>query len=274
MKCKINDYPFIFTLFVLIAMVNLAFSQEQRQEKSSWFFYWGWNNAAYTKSDIDFKGEHYQFSLDKVVAHDRQSPFNLKLYLNPKTITIPQYNIRLGYHFSDRYAISIGTDHMKYVADSNQIVRISGRITQTGTIYDRDYDADTISLKRGFLLFEHTDGLNYINADLRRRLWKKNIRSFTIDAYAGAGIGILFPRTNTTLLNYKRYDEFHVAGFGSHIMISPRILWKKHFFIQSELKFGFIDMPDIRTTEFKTDRAKQHFLFIQSNYLFGWRFIL
>ena len=48
----------------------------------------------------------------------------------------------------------------------------------------------------------------------------------------------------------------------------------KRCFIQSELKGGFINMPDIRTTENKSDRASQHFFFTQINFLVGYSFSL
>ena len=35
---------------------------------------------------------------------------------------------------------------------------------------------------------------------------------------------------------------------------------------------GFINMPDIRTTNNLADRASQHFFFIQANLVFGYRF--
>jgi len=45
-----------------------------------------------------------------------------------------------------------------------------------------------------------------------------------------------------------------------------------HFFIQSEFKGGFINMPDIRTTNNPSDRASQNFWFTQWNWVFGYAF--
>jgi len=39
----------------------------------------------------------------------------------------------------------------------------------------------------------------------------------------------------------------------------------------SELKGGFIHMPDIRTTLIPIDKASQHFFFSQANIVFGVR---
>ncbi len=86
--------------------------------------------------------------------------------------------------------------------------------------------------------------------------------------------GVLYPRTNTTLLNNPRYDEFHVAGFGVAAVGSAQLSFFKHFFVQSEMKAGYINMPDIRTTMHLIDKASQHFEFFQYNILFGGQFML
>ena len=43
----------------------------------------------------------------------------------------------------------------------------------------------------------------------------------------------------------------------------------KHYFIQTELKGGYINMNDIRTTKNSADSAQQHFWFLQSIVSFG-----
>jgi hypothetical protein len=65
-----------------------------------------------------------------VVAHDRQSKFG-RDYLNPGRISIPQYNLRFKYYISDKYSISIGWDHMKYVVDIPQRIHVYGTIGET-----------------------------------------------------------------------------------------------------------------------------------------------
>ena len=43
----------------------------------------------------------------------------------------------------------------------------------------------------------------------------------------------------------------------------------KHFFIEADLKGGYIDMPDIRTTMNTTDSASQHFFYLQRIFSVG-----
>lgn len=245
---------------------------ELNNNKGRLFAYWGWNIAWYTHSDISFAGSDYHFKLYDVVAKDKPTAFDVGIYFNPEKATIPQYNFRIGYFINDHYSLSIGTDHMKYVMQSGQSVKISGKIENSGTTYDGTYYENDFVVAPDFLLFEHTDGLNYPNIELRRSdclLGNKKVRLSTI---IGLGIGILYPKTNTTLLGKGRYDAFHLAGYGMDALIGLNAEFFKHFFIQTELKGGYINMPDIRTTKSKSDFAKQSFFFAQYNVVFGYTF--
>lgn len=103
---------------------------------------------------------------------------------------------------------------MKYVVQQNQTVKVSGNIAGTGTQYDGTYDNNNVIIRDGFLKYEHTDGLNYLNFDLRRfdRIfdWNKVQIHFT----EGVGVGGLYPRSDVTLINNERNDKFHLAGYG------------------------------------------------------------
>ena len=158
---------------------------------------------------------------------------------------------------------------MKYVVQTDQVVKISGRIDGSQSVYDGYYSNEDIRLTKDFLQFEHTDGLNFLNFELRRFDEIYRIHSLIINLTEGVGAGILFPRTNTTLLNNPRYDEFHLAGYGLSAVIGLNVKFYKYFFVQSEFKEGFINMPDIRTTQSSTGKASQYFFFSQLNLVFG-----
>ena len=261
-------------VLVCLLFPVFAFSQSTAHRAGEMYIYWGWNRSVYSRSTLHFTGKDYDFKLYDVVAKDRQSPFNAKLYFNPATITIPQYNLRIGVYLNEKYDLSFGADHMKYVMVNDKDVLIAGYINNSGTDYDGSYDLDTINLSRDFLLFEHTDGLNYENIELRRSDVLFGSKWFRIESRLGAGAGVLVPKTNTTLLNNQRYDEFHLAGYGLGIVGGLHFSFFNHFFIQFEAKGGFIHMPDIRTTMYKADRASQHFFFAQFNGVFGANFNL
>lgn len=261
----------IFLLFT----INSCFSQpppltiqEQSKHKGDFYFYWGWNWGWYTKSTIDFKGNDYDFTLTKVRAKDRQSQFKLD-YFNPSTATIPQYNFRVGYFITDKYSLTLGIDHMKYVVQLHQMVKIDGHIVDTGGEFDGEYANENIEIRPDFLLFEHTDGLNYINAELRHLEELTGSKQIKLSLVKGLGAGVLLPKTNVTILGSERHDEFHLSGFGISALLGANVAFGRVFFFQTEWKGGYFNMPDIRTTNSQVDSAKQAFFFSQLNIVFG-----
>lgn len=267
-----------YSIFIGLLLIGVTVFGQAEMGKSSlegqWYVYWGWNRGWYTNSDIRFEGEDYDFTLNKVVAKDRQSHFDVKTYLSPTYITIPQYNFRIGYCLNDYWDISFGVDHMKYVVQQYQTVGINGVIGHTDTQYDGMYSNDQIKLTDDFLQFEHTDGLNYGNLEARHTSTFLEREKIDISVIKGAGVGVLYPKTNTVLVGKARYDEFHLAGFGLAGVVGVNATFWDWLFIQSELKGGYISMPDIRTTLSPTDKASQDFMFLQWNVVFGGRFRL
>ena len=273
-------YQFILSTlsltFSFTGMAQFEFVKDNPYKKGDFYMYWGWNRAAYSNSDIHFKGDDYDFTLNDVIAKDRQSEFSFKTYFSPSSITIPQYNFRIGYFFHDKYNISFGADHMKYVVqnrigDAYQNVRIDGEINN-GSKFNGIYNNDTIHLTEDFLLFEHTDGLNYENIEVRRFDVLFSRKNFQFAANEGFGVGALVPRTASTLMSNPRNDKFHLAGYGTGLVLSLNMTFFRYFFAQTEWKGGFIHMPDIRTTPSKSDRASQFFWYSQYNIVFGANF--
>ncbi len=276
---------FLLILLTLFLFSNHSFSQTKPIEKEKYtahnkgkfFFYWGGNRDYYTESDITFKGDNYNFTLNDVKAHDKPQGWHID-YLNPTRMTIPQTNFRMGYYISDKYNISLGVDHMKYVMTQFQTVTMNGKIdlpdTDQGSTFNGDYANSQMVMTEDFLKFEHTDGLNYVNTEITRvddisKILHLNTDKIQLNTLVGAGFGLLYPKTNTTLLMKERHDDFHISGYGIGIKTGLNLTLFKYFFIQSELKGGYINMPDIKTTKSSTDSASQNFMFLQTNIVFG-----
>lgn len=264
--------PGIVAAMLLLCVQGVAQNQSPSTEspqKGKLYFYWGWNWDWYSHSNIHYTGDQYDFNLLDVAALDKPKKFSFGAYFNPGVATIPQYNFRIGYFISDHLSVSLGTDHMKYVVTPDQVVSISGYIEDSETVYDGVYSEEDIALSTDFLQLEHTDGLNYINVDVRRFDNLFNWGKISINLTEGLGGGVLLPKTNSTLLNYDTYDEFHLAGYGFSGLVGLNLTFFKNFFLQSEFKAGYINMPDIRTTSDTVDKASQDFLFYQLNFVFG-----
>jgi hypothetical protein len=270
-----------FLLFVLFGFSSNTFAQEQiniqdkytENNKGKFFVSWGGNRDNYSKSDITFKGKDYNFTIKNADAHDKPKGWHVD-YVNPVRMTIPQTNFRLGYFISNKYSVAIGVDHMKYVMAQDKAVKLNGFYPNPGT-YDELLPNNQILLTEKFLTYEHTDGLNYVNTEVSRhddisKLFRlPNIDKVQINVTEGLGFGMLYPKTNTMLLGKQRHDDFHVSGFGTSLKAGLNVTFFKHFYIQGELKGGYINMQDIRTTQSIEDSASQDFFFFQRIIAFG-----
>lgn len=281
----LNKYIFVlvvlfFSTTSFVGQENTVFTKKNKVvNKGKFFVYWGWNWASYTDSDIRFKGNNYDFTLRNVKSHDTPSEFSFKKYFGITNITKPQTNARIGYFFKENYTISIGLDHMKYVVNNDQFVNIDGNINIGNSKYDGTYNAQPIQLTEDFLRLEHTDGLNYINVQLYRfddisSWFGLSSDNLQINLTEGIGMGVLYPKTDTTLLGNERHDDFHLSGYGISAGFGLNITFLKHFFIQADVKAGYINMSDIKTSLNPLDSASQSFLFLQNNILIGGRFRL
>lgn len=277
---SLKGFLIILSTFSLNAQ-NPKTIKNTTSNKGKFFFSWGGNRESYSKSDIHFKGENYDFTIKDATAKDKGKGWHID-YINPTRITNPQTNAKIGYFISDKHSISIGVDHMKYVMKRNQNKVVDGYInlanTEDGSIYNGTYNNQNFFVSEDFLKFEHTDGLNYIYTEFSRHdnissLFNlKNTDKFQININEGISGGILLPKTNATLLQKERHDAFHVSGYGVALRAGIDFTFFKHFFVQLDLKGGYINMPNIRTTNNSADSASQHFTYLQRIVSFGGKF--
>ena len=251
--------------------------------KGNFYGLWGYNNSWYKKSDIHFSGPGYNFVLKDVVAHDRQSPYKLK-YLAPANISIPQYNLRLGYFIKDNYSISIGWDHMKYVMDIPQKVKVSGYIDDeisdpnnpilTGG-YAGVYENYLLEVKEDMLTFEHTDGYNYASVEIERYddIWvsKSQLRTLTMET--GFGAGLIIPRSDVRFFGEGKNHMWNVAGYGASVKVGLKFYMNKGLFLQYTSKLGTSNLTTIRTTgRNKFDNASQKISYIENFLAIGYQY--
>ncbi len=274
MKTLFLPLTFLLVNFQLFSQETIKIQDRYTaHNKGKFFVSWGGNRETFSKSDIHFKGTDYDFTIYDVSAKDRPKGWHID-YINPGRMTIPQTNFRMGYFVNDHYSVAIGVDHMKYVMNQDIAVNISGNYPNKNT-FGEVLPNNQVLLTEAFLTFEHTDGLNYVNTEVSRhddisKLFQiGNTDKIQVNLTEGIGVGLLYPKTNAKVFNKERHDDFHVSGYGASIKAGLNITFYKHFYIQGELKGGYINMPDIKTTYSNTDSASQEFFFFQKIIAFG-----
>ncbi len=232
---------------------------------------WGYNWSHYTKSDIHFIGDNYNFKLNNVRAKDRQSPFSAKLYFMPATFTIPQYNYSISY-IKGKNTFSLGMDHMKYVVVQNQNVLINGIIEiDASKEYEGSYEDNNILIRPDLLDFEHSDGLNYLNFHWERAAFRKVIieNKVVLSIPLGIGLGIYIPKTKVILFGNGMDNRFNIAGYGFSVKSSLKFDFFRCFYLKGSLKSGWVHLPSVLTLGTTNDRAKHAFGFIEEYFTVG-----
>lgn len=235
-------------------------------DKGTFFFYWGYNRSYYTKSDIRFVGSDYDFKLKNVTAYDRPDTFSVKNYFSPNRLTIPQYNGRLGYYFNNRWAITVGVDHYKYVmADQNHVL-LDGHIGQgVDSTWSGNYNDQPVVTDRNKFHYENTNGCNFIRFELMRsfdlyELGKR--RQIALTGNIGAGVG---PCVTFNDLNFGGRHTIatpSLSGFALGLNGSLRLEFFKHFFVQMESGLGYVNLVHVKTRpDDRNQFARQDFCF-------------
>ena len=295
---------FRYLIFILFCFISTAIPGQQSDyqaaktidfklhEKGKFYINWGYNISWYNKSDIHFSGQGHDFILYNVVAHDRPSELSLD-YIKPATWSIPQFNFRFGYFISDNLSISGGWDHMKYVADDFQTVKMYGYLDPSHVSdqlmrsnmekFDARYSPsglynglDVVMTPDDFIHYEHTDGLNYASVDIERyfELWQcSKYDRFGMTLVTGAGAGLIIPRTDAHLFGSGENHYWNVAGWGSSLKAGLQINLTKLIYMQSDFKYGYLQLSNVHTSIHKDiDKATQHIVFYENYWLIGFRF--
>jgi hypothetical protein len=262
-----NEFKKLFIfIFLLSSKTLFAQNGDNKGVAGKFYFYWGYNRSIFGTSDLHLKGTNYDFILQKIKAYDRPSPFSAELYFSPSTITIPQYDYRIGYQFKSNWNLSLGVDHMKYVVEQHQSVLMTGTISPAASAqYAGTYVNQPTILKDDFLQFEHTDGLNLVSLDLgyQRDMIHFDKTNITLSGHGSLGAGLMVPRTDSRVFGIGQNNRFHLAGYGLSATAGLEARWWKNIFFRAQLRTGWISLPNILLNNDAPERANQNIRFME-----------
>ena len=270
----------IFISF-LIFLPFLGASQKtskDSQAKRAMFVYWGYNRSFYTDSKISFFGPGYDFSLVGVQATDRPSP-DFITYVDPSTLTVPQFNARIGFNFKKKWALSFGYDHMKYVIVHGPTYLLSGRINpliDPISNWSGDYNAEPVTTDESTLHYENTNGMNYIRAEISHidKLVRAS-NAFAIYSVSGLGAGLVLNYNDFTFAGEKSMTTLSMSGVGASAHIGIRFEFFRHFFLQANNSVGFLYQHRVKTRgNDPYAYARQSLGYFQSDIVLGGIFYL
>lgn len=268
----------IVSLFVLPTLGQTKRNKPKNaDQKGNIYFYWGYNRAAYTKSNLHFNGPGYDFTFEHAKSHDRQEK-NILTYINPATISIPQFNMRLGYNFWNHYSISIGTDHMKYIMQDDQTVTMTGTIAPgTDPYWSGTYLHTPTFLAHDHIHYENSNGMNYVSVrGSRIDQWYKTKKTgwFALTTIFSVSGGMIVSFNDWHFGGVNTIATVSASGFGFAGHAGLRLEFWKHIYLQTNVSGGFIDQTHVKTRPNGPDYAKQKLGYIATETVFGVMFYI
>lgn len=236
------------------------------------FFYWGYNRSAYTKSNIHFSGNGYDFTLSGVRAKDR--PANtLSEYVDPTKFTVPQFNFRIGYNFANYWNISLGYDHLKYVMIHGPEYLLNGAINNgVDANWSGTYNNQIVTTDESNFHYENTNGQNYIRGEITRvkNIVRNNRDNFTLTSLLGFSTGVILSFNDFTFGGRKDTATTSLSGLGFSLHSGLRFEFFKHLFLQTNLNAGYLMQMHVKTRPQDYDAfAKQRFGYVEGNIVLG-----
>lgn len=247
---------YFLTLLVIISFTSFSSAQVKKKKpnrvsfaQGTLFGYWGYNRSAYTKSNLHFEGAGYNFTLKQSKASDNPST-DIKQYVNPKTLTVPQFNARIGYYFKDHWAINFGYDHMKYIFNDNNKVLLDGYIKPgLSNEWSGEYQNEPITTNRETFHYENSNGLNYLHVEVMRTdlMFRTKNRKFAISTNLGLGAGGLLSFNDFLFAQQKDMVTISMSGYGLSAHAAIRFEFFNHLFLQPEFSGGFMHQISVKT---------------------------
>ena len=190
------------------------------------FLSWGYNGDNYTKSDIHISQPALgnDFTFVGVGARDSKGWTD---GLFSHSLTVPQYNVRFGIFFNDKWGAELAFDHFKWIVKEDQLVRMKG------TLGNAPVDTE-LMLTPEILRYQLNNGANpiFFNVIRRVRLAGEPGRTGHLSFLAKAGAGFAIPHTENTLFgqpNEKGFQFFQ--GWNMDAVAAARIhIWKPVYF--------------------------------------------
>jgi hypothetical protein len=202
--------------------------------RRDFFVSWGYNGDSYTKSDLHISQPSLGNDFTFVGVQARDSKAWTEVFSH--SLFVPQYNLRAGIFFNERWGLEMALDHMKWIVRQDQAVGM------TGTLNGANVDTQ-VTLTPDVLRYQLNNGANpiFFNVIRRVRLRGEPGRTGSVFFLPKAGGGFAVPHTENTLFgqpNEKGFQFFH--GWDLDAAAAVRVHIFKRLYVEVEEKALYV----------------------------------
>lgn len=205
---------FFSVLFIYSANTYAEKSSDTRFFGGEWYISWGYNRDYWAPSDIHVSqsGLGNDFTVHQVQATDfpqwTTGIFN-------KSITEPQYNVRIGHFLDDKksIAVELSFDHTKYSSVLNQTAHL------TGVVGGQPVETDVQLSETNFNYMLH-NGANHVMLNVVKRipLFREVNQTWSVSGLGKLGAGIMLPHADNTI--FGQNNDVGSKEWGNYVGVN------------------------------------------------------
>lgn len=251
-KATINNQTIDSAANKLPPEIQKEAEKDTNKNNKTWYFSWGYSRESWGKSDIHVK----QAALgNDFIVHDVEAK-DFPGALLSKDFTVPQYNIRVGHFINEDHtlAVEFNFDHTKY----NNVIGQNAHIT--GLINNQAVDMNQ-TLTRSYFNYILHNGANHIMMNIVKisPLVGENEQTMSLSAISRAGVGILFPHSENTIMgNQNSFGDkkirnccglnhgwWQINGWTAGVELGGRFTFYRPFYLETTVKEAYGKLYDV-----------------------------
>ncbi len=215
---------FILITCSLATLFTSVFAQTPNSKQ--YYFSWGYNRDYYflpVNIHVDQPNLNSDYKFLAVHGQDKKECLHFWDY----ALTIPQYNIRLGFIKNDKYLFEMNFDHTKFVASPDQQLHLKGKVN------GRQVDT-TLANSDQVLKYQLNNGANFYLLMAGRKYTVKPLSkgNFAVDGIVKAGGGFVYPHVENTILGHANKPHFQMGGFNLGLEATVRLTFNNFIYLE------------------------------------------
>lgn len=263
----------VFILFSLLLIGYQGASSQLKPKlntngKGAIFAQVSYNSSIYSKSNVSFVSNTYDFTLNNTMVRDNIEGNGLNSFFSSSS---PQFGVKIGYYVAVKWAIVASFDRYNTFLVDQQNVGLNGTFAPgTNSKYSGPYDEE-ITLDRNDFNLAQRNGINYFAIGVQRadQLFKSRSAAFSFQTVYGLKIGGLFTKVDFTYDDYTTRGISSFSGFGLSANLGLKFDFWQHVFLQLGVDGGLLNQGKIKTSNTQGETAKQVVGFFSPNVSLG-----
>lgn len=254
-----KGFSFLTVLLVLTCYQPIFAQRDNTKgsnSKGTFFAQVGYNRSAYTKPNVEFKSNNYNFTLQNVSIKDNNESKSMGQFFSSSS---PQINVKLGYFIGNNWAVTASYNRYNTFFKDHQSIVLDGTFASGSSANYSGGVNESINLTRDQFNLVQQQGINYFAIGVQRNdnLYSSRNDKFGIQSVIGAQFGVLFTKIDYTYEGSTTRGVSSFSGIEASLGLGIKFDFFRYVYLQIGLDGGLLNQNKIKLSTEGDRTAKQ-----------------